>query len=198
MARPSANPKTGTFNATSSMRGTTIDQHAAVPHAMIAVDSTTPRTAPVTDRRTLSVSSCRVIRAAPAPSAARMAISLRRAAARDSRTFATFAHAISSTIVAAASSTTSAVRISAGTSDVRERHDADAKVSVRIREFLLQAGARWWSSPLAPDRACNAGLQPAEHRQVAIASPRRRLIDDLRHPEIRFGWNRENRRTPRR
>lgn len=65
----------------------------------------------------LSVSSCRAIRAAPAPSAARMAISLPRATALDSRTLATFAHAMSSTIAAAARSTINAVRVSSDTTD---------------------------------------------------------------------------------
>jgi hypothetical protein len=49
----------------------------------------------------LSVTSCRTIRARPAPSATRMAISRRRTDARASSIAATFAHAIASTSTAA-------------------------------------------------------------------------------------------------
>ena len=56
-----------------------------------------PNTPPVSERRILSVSSWRIIRPLPAPSAARTAISRFRAVARISKRFATFAQAISKT-----------------------------------------------------------------------------------------------------
>ena len=57
-------------------------------------------------------STCRTIRARPAPSATRTANSRRRESARDSCTPAKFAHATSNTSPALASNTTSGVRVS--------------------------------------------------------------------------------------
>jgi hypothetical protein len=56
-----------------------------------------PSVPPIRASRRLSVSSCRIIRSRPAPSAARRAISLPRLAARESCRLATLAHAIRST-----------------------------------------------------------------------------------------------------
>ena len=59
----------------------------------------------------LSISSCRTIRARPAPIAVRIEISLARPAARASSMFATSAHAISSTNPTAPNSTANSGRI---------------------------------------------------------------------------------------
>ena len=64
--------------------------------------SGTPTITPPKAMRRLSVSSCRASRARPAPIAARTAISRWRVAARDSRRFETFTHAISSSSPTAA------------------------------------------------------------------------------------------------
>jgi hypothetical protein len=64
-----------------------------------------PMTPAASDNTTRSVRSCRTSRARPAPSAARIAISLRRPALRARIRLAAFAHAISSTAATAESST---------------------------------------------------------------------------------------------
>ena len=68
-----------------------------MPHAA----RSSPIVPPHSDSTRLSVRSCRMIRARPAPSACRTRISWRRAIARDVSSPATFAQAMSSTQAAA-------------------------------------------------------------------------------------------------
>ena len=72
--------------------------------------SRTPHAPPATASSTLSVKSSRISRRRPAPSAARIASSGERAAARASARLATFAAAISSTSATAPQSTNNALR----------------------------------------------------------------------------------------
>ena len=74
--------------------------------------ATEPTAAPARESSTLSVSSCRTMRARPAPMATRMAISRRRPMARASSRLATLAQAISSTRLTAPTSTSSEERTS--------------------------------------------------------------------------------------
>ena len=69
-----------------------------------------PRAPPPSERRSVSVISCRSNRPRPAPSAVRTAISRCLVMARASRRLATFAHAISSTTAVVPSSTHNACR----------------------------------------------------------------------------------------
>ena len=90
------NPSTEASNWMVLMRGMlcgTVLINASVPHCGIS----SPSPPPSADKRRLSVSNCRIIRARLAPIAARKAISLPRADARARRRFATFALAISNT-----------------------------------------------------------------------------------------------------
>jgi hypothetical protein len=72
--------------------------------------SSTPAMPPISDRRTLSVSNCRMSLPPLAPNAMRTVTSLSRTAARDRSKFATFAHAISNTAATAPSMIQSVVR----------------------------------------------------------------------------------------
>ena len=80
-----------------------------------------PSTPPPSASSRPSVSSCRITRLDPAPSARRMANSRRRAVARASIRLATFTQAMSSTNPTAASSTTSGVRTSPRKSSRNDR-----------------------------------------------------------------------------
>jgi hypothetical protein len=87
---------------------------------MAAEASARPIEPPIVARRTLSVSSCRPSRRRLAPSAARSAISFRRADARLRSRFATLAHAINRTSPTAPSSVPCAIRTFSVTCWMRE------------------------------------------------------------------------------
>ena len=89
MTRPSSVSERATGNGSVGSRETSTD---VIPRA-----SRRPAVPPSTNSNTVSVSSCRMSRARPAPIARRSAISCRRAAARARRTPATFAHAMINT-----------------------------------------------------------------------------------------------------
>ena len=94
---------------TSESRGVSagsVDCNSRRPCVARAMPSAPPRDA----SRTLSVSSCRMMRRRPAPSAERTAISRERPADRARVRLATFAHAISSTRATALSSISSRSR----------------------------------------------------------------------------------------
>ena len=105
----------------------------SLPHDAIS----RPMAPPAIASMALSVSSCRMRRRRPAPSAARIAISDCRDAARASIRFATLAQAISSTRPTAPSSTSSAVRVSPMMCS-RERRDREADVGIALGELRLQ------------------------------------------------------------
>ena len=93
---PTVNSNTVPFTPISSPRGKppgTIASTGCTPQVASAI----PSAPPTMESRQLSVSNCRSTRAQLAPSAARIANSRLRAAARASNRFATFAHAINKT-----------------------------------------------------------------------------------------------------
>ena len=86
-------PTSDPFSPRRGIPAVLMDNRARIP----ATPSTMPSAPPATDSRTLSVSSCLMIRPRPAPIAERIAISRRRAVARTSSRFATLAQAMSRT-----------------------------------------------------------------------------------------------------
>ena len=104
-------PKTRTSRPTSCCRGRLPGGSTASSQWIPQIASTRPAIAPTTASRTLSVSSCRITCARPAPSAVLTAISRWRPEARARSVFATLAQAISSTNVTIAMSASSVLRI---------------------------------------------------------------------------------------
>ena len=115
-----ATPNTRRSSPTSCWRGRLPGGSSDSSQLIPQIASSRPTTAPTTARRTLSVSSCRMTCARPAPSAVRTAISRCRPDARASSAFATLAQAMSSTKVTIARSARS-VRTDAVDDLVEER-----------------------------------------------------------------------------
>ena len=135
--------------------------------------SSRPHTPPSTASSVLSTSNCRMTPARPAPSASRIAISGRRAAARASNRLAVFAHAISSTTPTIAS------RMNNGCENCR-RSDDTADVELRT---TLAGGP---DGPLpGENRDCSGPCIAASSTAAACS----RVTPDLfaRSPESRFG-----------
>ena len=105
------NSRTRASMEISSARGTWPDSNVA-PAVRLVRASRRPAAPPPIASTSASISSCWNTRARPAPSAERIAISLRRPSARAKSRLPTFAHAISSTSATAASSITSDIRMS--------------------------------------------------------------------------------------
>src|SRR5205085_2667059 len=103
--------------------------HERAAHTLARAARSRPSPPPASASSRLSVNSCRMMRTRPAPSAVRIAISFERDAARASRRFATFAHAIKSTKPTAPSRTRSDVRKSPTKSSCRETRRARRRAS---------------------------------------------------------------------
>ena len=161
---PRANRRTPGSRRTSSRRGNSPgarDLRMATPgHARNA-----PATPPASDRIRLSAIRCLAMRARPAPSAARTAISLDRDVTRTRSKFARFAHAMRSRANTATDSTESGVRIGAirrsrrGSmrmeTEGRSRHDVHRRISRMT----------WFASTRAASTA-----MPGRRRAMALAS----------------------------
>ena len=100
MVMPSAKTNTGPATLMAPTRGRPGGLSATSARTPNSA-TTIPRAPPSAASSKLSVSSCRIIRVRPAPSAARIANSPRRCAPRASSRFVTFTHAIRSTRITA-------------------------------------------------------------------------------------------------
>ena len=107
-----------------------------------------PRTPPASESKRLSVSSWRMIRQRPAPSAARTAISLCRVEARAKSRFATLPHAINSTIP-------TAPRIVQSVARTVEPTRFSIKVSIRTPQ-CSQVGASAWIAHSKESKRCSS------------------------------------------
>ena len=143
----SVNASTWPSTLTSRMRGSS-SWPSELSASVAQKASKRPAAPPSAASRTLSVRSWRRMRPRLAPSAARMAISRRRAAARTNKRFARFAQAMSSTNPTAPSSTTTA-----------RRTPPTIESSRRCRSIVSPRDSANWSAicramPVSSRRAC--------------------------------------------
>ena len=110
---------------------------AVVSTSIAQMPASSPSTPPSAASNVLSTSNCRAMRIPPAPSAARIAISRPRPAARISIRLATLAQAISRTTPTAPSNTSSGVRTSPTTCSRRS--------TTVIPHLVLKSGRSHWS-----------------------------------------------------
>ena len=125
-----------------------------------------PSALPTTASSTLSVSSCRIRRRRPAPSAERIAISPRRDEARTSSRLATFAHAISRTKATVPSSTSNPRRTSSTIKSCAPTTDASGLLALVRRRDAAREGRHVGLGRIDG----HAVLEAADHRQRVRAA----------------------------